>query len=182
MVSKKRAIILIIAIILTVLISIILIAELLSNPPVDLSFNAKIYDTLEPGYINGTFYSYDMEVGKWKDYDGSTFVLILDSEMPHQYMLDVVFYANDGLLYDCIANVTYLSTNGTLMEESKELRIVDVNVHDLSVAFSLVDYQTEPNINFTLVKPFLRDYEPFVFNENSTLSTIVIKTYGYLKP
>lgn len=169
-------------IILIVIVSIIIIVELLSNPSIAISYDAKIYDTLEPGYINGTFYSYDYEFKKWKYYNGSTFVLVSDSEMPHQYMLDVVFYSEDGLLYDCVANVTYVCTHGSLIKESRELGVVDVNVYDLSVVFSLVDYQTEPGVDFTLVKPFMRDYEPFVFDQNSTLSTLEIVVYGYSKP
>lgn len=183
--NKKRiAIAIVLVIIIVVSITAYLFIELLqpppSNPPIPLQYRGQIYDSLSNGYINGTFYSY-LEDGTWRYFDGTAFTYKLDSEMPHQYVLNLTFYTT-GVLYNCTANVTYLATDGTWINMTKELGIVDVNVHNLGVEFSMSDYQTEPNVNFTLAKSFLHNYQPFEFDETVTLSTVEIEAYGYSKP
>jgi hypothetical protein len=152
------------------------------NPPIPLQYRGQIYDALNQGYINGTFYAYvgDNET-TWRYFDGTKFAYKPDSEMPHQYVLNLTFYTT-GVLYNCKANVTYLATNGTWIKITKELGIVDVNVHNLGVEFPMSDYKTEPNVNFTLAKAFLYNYQPFEFDETVTLSTVKIEAYGYSKP
>jgi hypothetical protein len=183
--NKKRiAIAVVLIVIIAVSITAYLLIERLNqpppNPPIPLRYRGQIYDTLTSGYIDGTFYSY-VDDGTWRYFDGNTFAYKLDSEMPHQYVLDLTFYTS-GVLYNCTANVTYLDTNGAWVNITKELGIVDVNVHNLGVEFSMSDYQTEPNVNFTLAKPFLHNYQPFEFNETVILSTIKIEAHGYSKP
>jgi hypothetical protein len=183
--NKKRiAIVLALIVIIVVFITAYVFIELLKPPPpippTSLQYRGQIYDTLTSGYINGTFYSY-VDDGTWRYFDGTTFIYKPDSEMPHQYVLNLTFYTT-GVLYNCTANVTYLDTNGVWINITKELGIVDVNVHNLGVEFSMLDYQTEPGVNFTSAKPFLRNYQPFEFDETVTLSTVRIEAYGYSKP
>ncbi len=181
--NKKRVVIAIVLITITVvsITAYLLNEQFQSNQPAPLQYRGQIYDALNFGYINGTYYSYVENETSWQYFDGTTFAYKPDSEMPHQYVLNLTFYTA-GVLYNCKANATYLATNGTWMQITKELGIVDVNVHNLGVEFPMSDYKTEPNVNFTLAKAFLHNYKPFEFDETVTLSTVKIEAYGYSKP
>ena len=181
--NKKRIAIAIVLIIITVvsITAYLFIEQLQSNPPIPLQYRGQIYDSFTGGYVNGTFYSYVDNETTWRYFDGTNFAYKPDSEMPHQYVLNLTFHTT-GVLYNCKANVTYLATNGTWMQITKELGIVDVNIHSLGVEFPMSDYKTEPNVNFTLAKAFLYNYKPFEFDERVTLSTVGIEAYGYSKP
>jgi hypothetical protein len=65
--------------------------------------------------------------------------------------LAVSFQVDSGVLYDCIAKVSYVASNGSTVHLSKELGALSLNTNDWGMGFQLTDYPVETSflVNFS---------------------------------
>lgn len=83
--------------------------------------------------------------------------------------LSVSFQVDSGVLYDCIAKVSYVARNGSTMELTKELGALNLNTNDWGTGFQLTDYPVDT--------AFLVN-----FSHSNPLPLVQIEAYGYDKP
>ncbi len=81
----------------------------------------------------------------------------------------VNFKVNTGVLYDCLAAVSYVASNGSAVQITKELGMLNVNTNNMGAGFQLTDYPSENS--------FLAN-----FSSTNPLSNVQIEAYGYTKP
>lgn len=81
----------------------------------------------------------------------------------------VNFQVDSGIIYDCIATVSYVASNGSSMEITKELGALNINTNHMGTGFQLTDYPVETT--------FLVN-----FSHSNPLPLVQIEAYGYTKP
>lgn len=81
----------------------------------------------------------------------------------------VNFKVDSGVRYDCVATVTYTARNGSQMQITKDLGLLNVNTNNMGAGFTLTDYPSD--------SPFLVS-----FSNNNPLPNVQIEAYGYTKP
>jgi hypothetical protein len=79
------------------------------------------------------------------------------------------FQVNSGVLYDCLATVSYVAINGSSMHITKELGALNINTNHMGTGFQLTDYPVETS--------FLVN-----FSSSNPLPLVQIEAYGYTKP
>jgi hypothetical protein len=81
----------------------------------------------------------------------------------------VNFQVDSGVLYDCLATVSYVAINGSSMHITKELGALNINTNHMGTGFQLTDYPVETS--------FLVN-----FSRSNPLPLVQIEAYGYNKP
>jgi hypothetical protein len=81
----------------------------------------------------------------------------------------VNFQVDNGVIYDCIATVSYVAGNGSYVEITKELGALNINTNHMGTGFQLTDYPVETS--------FLVN-----FSSSNPLPLVSIEAYGYSKP
>ena len=81
----------------------------------------------------------------------------------------VNFQVDSGVLYDCKATVSYVASNGSSVQITKELGALNINTNHMGTGFQLTDYPSET--------PFLVN-----FSSSNPLPSVQIEANGYTKP
>lgn len=81
----------------------------------------------------------------------------------------ISFQVDYGVLYDCVATVSYVASNGSQVHITKELGALNINTDNMGTGFQLTDYPVETS--------FLVN-----FSRSNPLPLVQIEAYGYSKP
>jgi hypothetical protein len=81
----------------------------------------------------------------------------------------VNFKVDTGVLYNCRATVSYVANNGSSVQITKELGVLNINTNNMGTGFQLTDYPSET--------PFLAN-----FSSSNPLPNVQIDAFGYTKP
>ena len=79
------------------------------------------------------------------------------------------FPVDSGVLYDCVAKVSYVAMNGTTIHITKELGMLTVNTNHAGSFIQLDDYPVSTTFMVN-------------FSNDNTLPLVNIEAYGYSKP
>ena len=83
--------------------------------------------------------------------------------------MSVNFKVDSGVLYNYVVTITYTANNGSLVQITKDMGLLNVNTNNMGTGFQLTDYPAD--------KPFLVS-----FSNNNPLPNVKIDGYGYTKP
>jgi hypothetical protein len=79
------------------------------------------------------------------------------------------FPVDSGVLYDCVAKVSYVAMNGTTLHITKELGMLTINTNHAGFYIQLDDYPVSTTFMVN-------------FSNDNTLPLVNIEAYGYTKP
>jgi hypothetical protein len=79
------------------------------------------------------------------------------------------FQVDSGVLYDCVAKVSYVAMNGTTLHITKELGMLTINTNHAGSFIQLDDYPVSTTFMVN-------------FSNDNRLPLVNIEAYGYTKP
>lgn len=176
MTKNKKVIMILVAVFL--IFSVIGIYLVFLQPkPIELSYDAQVTKLILDdeiwainGRINGTYYAY-IENGTFRYFNGTNWAFISFEDLSTPYVLSLDVYS-DSTLYNCEVKVSYRLMNGSWLEKTKNIGIVDFNK---KTYVELTGYQLDSNLLIS------NDYL-IEFSDSKPFQTINVEVLGNSQP